>query len=64
MSRKAEWSQIRDMLAGQLSEEEQLIVAALAEGKTMPEVGRMLGQHRSMIWRKTKRIRARSEPFG
>jgi DNA-binding NarL/FixJ family response regulator len=61
MSRKAEWSRIQDRLAGQLSEEEQRIVAALAEGKTMPEVGRMLGQHRSMIWRKTQRIKARVE---
>lgn len=61
MARKDEWSRILGRLAGQLSEEETKIVAALAEGKTMPEVGKMLGQHRSMIWRKTQRIKARVE---
>jgi len=59
ISKKAEWETIRSQLVGQLSDEEQRIVDALADGKTMPEVAQMLGQHRSMIWRKSQRIRSR-----
>jgi hypothetical protein len=62
MSRKDDWAKIRDTCAGHLTEEETRIVAALADGKTMPEIGRLLGQHRSMIWRKTKKIERRFSP--
>jgi hypothetical protein len=62
MSRKEYWTLIRDASVGQLTDEEARIVVALADGKTMPEIGRLLGQHRSMIWRKTKKIEARFAP--
>jgi len=58
--KSAEWSRIQGTLSGRLSEEEQRIVAALVEGKSLPDIGRMLGQHRSMIWRKAQNIRARA----
>ena len=62
VAKKAEWETIRLQLAGRLSDEERRIVDALAEGKTMPEVAQLLGQHRSMIWRKAEKIRARVVP--
>lgn len=57
----AEWSGILKTLASELSEEEKTIVSALAEGKSTPEIGRMLGKHRSMIWRTAQRIRTRTK---
>jgi IS30 family transposase len=57
-----DWSRILERVGGRLSEEEKTIARARADGKTMREIGRMLGQHRSMIWRKSKRIRALAEP--
>lgn len=55
-----EWLKILRSLSGDLSEEERQIATALAEGKSTPEIARALGEHRSMIWRKAQRIRARA----
>ena len=43
----------------QLSDEERLIVQMLAAKKSLPDIAKALGQHRSMIWRKVERIKAR-----
>ena len=55
---KVNWAEARSQLTS-LSYEDQRIVDMLAEGMTMPGIGKALGQHRSMIWRKIKKIRAR-----
>lgn len=57
--RAENWSRILVSVGEQLSEEERRIAKELADGKTMREVGSLLGQHRSSIWRTSKRIRAR-----
>lgn len=55
-----DWS----MIAGkaELSDEEHRIVELLAARKSLPDIGKELGQHRSMIWRKIERIKARLNP--
>ena len=58
---REEWLNILDQIGDELSEEERRIAKALADGKSTPDVSRMLGQHRSMIWRKAQRIRARAK---
>ncbi|HWZ63644.1 MAG TPA: helix-turn-helix domain-containing protein [Steroidobacteraceae bacterium] len=58
---REEWAEILASLASQLSENERRIAKAMAEGKSTPEIGKMLGEHRSMIWRKAQRIRARAK---
>jgi DNA-binding CsgD family transcriptional regulator len=42
-----------------LTDEEKVILDMLAENKTQPDIGRALGQHRSMIWRKVQKIKKR-----
>jgi DNA-binding CsgD family transcriptional regulator len=56
---KDDWIATKRSLSGKLSDEELRIVDMLIDGKTQPEIGRVLGQHRSMVWRKTQRIKKR-----
>lgn len=51
------WKEVEKRL--ELSDEERRIVQMLAERKSLPDIGKALGQHRSMIWRKVERIKAR-----
>lgn len=52
-----DWPALKASLAGKLSDEEARILDLLADGKSTVEIGRVLGQHRSMIWRKVQRIK-------
>jgi DNA-binding CsgD family transcriptional regulator len=52
-----DWSRVGANIT--LSAEEQQIVQMLAAKKSLPDIGKALGQHRSMIWRKVERIKAR-----
>lgn len=54
-----DWSAAQAAQVAELSEEERLIVELLAGGKSTPEIAQALGQHRSMIWRKVQRIKAK-----
>jgi DNA-binding CsgD family transcriptional regulator len=54
---KSDWISLKQHHAGRLSVEDMTIVDMLIEGKSTAEIGRALGQHRSMIWRKTERIK-------
>jgi DNA-binding CsgD family transcriptional regulator len=58
---KHDWGATKKRLTGKLSDEERQIVDMLIQGKSTVAIGRILGQHRSMIWRKTQRIRKRSD---
>jgi len=58
---KHDWTTTKRALTGRLSDEEERIVDMLIDGMSTVEVGRILGQHRSMIWRKTQQIKKRSE---
>jgi DNA-binding CsgD family transcriptional regulator len=58
---KHDWATTKKALTGRLSDEEERIVDMLIGGMSTVEIGRILGQHRSMIWRKTQQIRKRSE---
>jgi biotin operon repressor len=42
-----------------VSDEESKIIDMLAAKKSLPDIGKALGQHRSMIWRKVERIKQR-----
>lgn len=55
-----DWSKIAGK--SELSDEERRIVELLAARKSLPAIGKELGQHRSMIWRKIERIKARLSP--
>jgi hypothetical protein len=55
---KIDWAQAKTKLIS-LNDEEQRIVDMLAAKKTMPDIGKALGQHRSMIWRKIQKLKAR-----
>jgi DNA-binding NarL/FixJ family response regulator len=55
---RIDWADARLRLTS-LTEEEQLIVNMLIDGKTLPDIGKALGQHRSMIWRKVEKIKKR-----
>ena len=55
-----DWTTLRTSLAGKLSEEESRIIDLLISGKSTVEIGRLLGQHRSMVWRKLQKIRKRT----
>ena len=52
-----DWNSVKSKLT--LSDEEQKIVEMLAARRSLPDIGKALGQHRSMIWRKVERIKAR-----
>ena len=54
---KHDWVSTSRQLASKLSDEEKRIVDMLVSGKSMVEIGRVLGQHRSMVWRKIERIK-------
>jgi IS30 family transposase len=52
-----DWSHV--VATVELSDEERQIVQMLAAKKSLPDIAKSLGQHRSMIWRKVERIKAR-----
>lgn len=56
-----DWAALRARLAGRLSDEDTQIVDLLVEGKSTVEIGHVLGQHRSMVWRKMQRIKKRAQ---
>ena len=57
---KHDWAKTKHILADNLSAEEARIVDMLIDRKSTVEIGRMLGQHRSMIWRKMQRLKKRA----
>ena len=59
--KRPDWVTIKNRLAGRMSDDEFRIVELLIKGKTMVEVGQILGMHRSMVWRRMQRIKDRSE---
>ena len=57
---KHDWAKTKQSLAGKLSAEEVCIVDMLIDRKSTVEIGRILGQHRSMVWRKMQRLKKRA----
>jgi DNA-binding CsgD family transcriptional regulator len=57
LNHSIDWTQVQTR--SDLSDEERRIVQMLAAKKSLPDIGKALGQHRSMIWRKVERIKAR-----
>lgn len=57
LSSKIDWNSVKSKL--KLTEEEKRIVEMLASKRSLPDIGKELGQHRSMIWRKVEGIKAR-----
>ncbi len=55
-----DWAAIRNSLTGSLSDEESRIIELLIDGKTMVEIGQVIDQHRSMVWRKMEKVKKRS----
>lgn len=56
---RIDWSAVRGRLHGRLNKEDQQVLDALAAGKSTPEIARVLGSHRSAIWRCVERIKAK-----
>ena len=55
------WADARRQLQGRLSDEEDQIVALLAEGKTQRDIGARLDLHRSAVWRRVNKLKKRIE---
>ncbi len=47
-------------LRGRLSEEEDRLLDLLTAGRTEPEIGKLLGLHRSAVWRRIRKIKTRA----
>jgi biotin operon repressor len=60
MNVSSDWNSIRARLAGTLSKEDEHILDLLVAGESTPAIARELRQHRSMIWRKVQKLRARA----
>ena len=54
----ANWGGAREQL-GALSSEDDRILGLLEQGKMQAEIGTELGMHRSAVYRRVKRLRAR-----
>jgi DNA-binding CsgD family transcriptional regulator len=60
---RANWLAARANFDGMLSPEEERLVQMFGEGLSTPQVASRIGQHRSMVWRKMLRLRAKlTEP--
>ena len=57
LNSEIDWRRIDGLVA--LSDEELRIVGLLASGEGLTNIGKVLGQHRSMVWRKIEQIKAR-----
>lgn len=52
------WQETKAALTS-LTDDEQKVLSMLEEGKNQAQIAHTLGQHRSMIWRKVQRIKAK-----
>lgn len=59
MMTKATWRAVQEALEKTLTVEESRILDFLAAGKTQPEIGAILGLHRSAVWRRIRVLRIR-----
>jgi DNA-binding CsgD family transcriptional regulator len=55
------WAALLDLARTELAEDEVVILRLLADGKSTPEIARITGVSRSMIWRKSQRLRTQLE---
>jgi IS30 family transposase len=59
MSGNIDWQKVSTNLPADWSKEDRKLAELLAQGTSTPEIARIMGQHRSMIWRKVQRLKAR-----
>jgi biotin operon repressor len=59
MDTNVDWKRIRANPPSDWSAEEIRLLDLLATGTSTPEIARIMGQHRSMIWRKIQRLKSR-----
>lgn len=59
MEINVDWKEVRANTPSDWSAEEVKIVDLLAKGTSTPEIARIMGQHRSMIWRKVQLLKSR-----
>jgi DNA-binding CsgD family transcriptional regulator len=52
-----DWKAARSRIGAGLTADEKRIVELLAEGKSTPQIAKLVGTNRSAIWSKAKRIR-------
>ena len=52
-----DWKAARSRTGAGLTSDEKRIVELLAEGKSTPQIAKLVGTNRSAIWSKAKRIR-------
>lgn len=52
-----DWVKLQTEQRGSLSTEDQRILELLIAGITQPEIGRILGLHRSAVWRRIQKLR-------
>lgn len=60
MKAKYDWATARTHLRGNLSDDDRRLLDLLAEGKSTPEIAAILGQHRSLVWRRAERLKGQS----
>jgi DNA-binding CsgD family transcriptional regulator len=56
--RHIDWREALQAAGSQLREDDRRVLELLAEGKSTPEIARLLGSNRSAIWRQVLRLRA------
>lgn len=58
MGSDVDWQKFRTNPPSEWTKEEVKIADLLSRGTSTPEIARIMGQHRSMIWRKIQRLKA------
>lgn len=59
--RRVDWRKALEKLGAAVDEADRQVIALLAEGKSTPEIARIVGTNRSAIWRRVSRLRAEVE---
>jgi hypothetical protein len=56
---KAEWAELAAANTVALDADESVLLGWLAEGKSTPEIAKLEGTHRSNIWRRAQKLKAK-----
>jgi DNA-binding CsgD family transcriptional regulator len=54
-----DWGAAATLLAQQVSQEDMRLLLLLAQGKSTPQIAKLIGQSRSTVWRRLLRLRER-----
>lgn len=58
MRRGFDWAALRQILTD-VSQEDARLLELLANGESTPEIAKILGEHRSRVWRRAQALKQR-----